>query len=73
MSKQVYVNDRSDRVVLGAQKRVAHYDGRVVDEHVDRTQIEFNFDGQCANLGADRHVYRVHLDRGLRDGIGDQL
>lgn len=71
MSKQVYVYDRSDRVVLGTQKRVANYDGRVIDEHVDRTQFEFHINDQFAYLGADRHVHRVRLDRGPRDSVGD--
>lgn len=72
MSEQIYVNDRSDRVVRCSQKWMADDNGRVVDEHFDRTQIEFHFDGQCTYLVADRYVHRVRLDRGLRDDIGDQ-
>lgn len=44
VSEQIDVYDRGDRVVLGSQERVADDDGRVVDEQIDRAQVQLHLD-----------------------------
>jgi len=73
VSEQVYVDDGGNRVVLGAQERVADDYRRVVDEHVHRTQVELHLDGQRGRFGADGHVYRVSLGQRTRHPSLDQL
>lgn len=72
MRQQVDVDDGRDRVVLTSQKRVADDDGRVVNQHVHRAQVQLHLDGERGDLGDRGHVHGVRLDRGPGDIGVDQ-
>lgn len=72
MTEQVHVDHGCNGLVGAVQKIVTDYDGRVVDQHVDRAQFRFHLDGQRVDLVGCRHVHGVRLDHGAGHVVLDQ-